>query len=591
MRILILLAAALPMLAQSPVAELNKLYREYYETRIKEYPEEATSLGRFEYNSKWTDYSPAAAERRTAEYKGFLARARRYKTKALPTAERMNHRLFLREMEDRVSRADLINYFDIVNHFFGPHLDITSTLDMAPHSTVKDYEEQIARIEALPNWVDGVIASANEGLKRRLQAPRLTVNLMIESLDSQSKSAAKDSQLLAAFQKMPASIPAAEQQRLRAQAEGAYSKAFQPAWAKLKQYLTTTYAPATRDSIGMSQNFNGAEYYSLYVKSRTTTRLSPQEIHDIGQRELTRILKEMADIRTELKFNGTPGDFVDKVLQQPGMLFHSEEEILTHGRDIAKRIDPELPRLFRKLPRITYGVKAIPADRALTAAPYYEPPALDGSRAGNFFLRTANPTTQSNCCMESLILHEAVPGHHLQIGLAQEMENVPEFRKIGFYGAFVEGWALYAESLGADLGLYETPYERYGRLQQESMRAARLVVDTGMHSLGWTRDRAVETMKPVRGGWITDQIIESEVSRYIAIPAQALSYMVGGLKIRELRTKSEKALGTKFDVREFHDVVLRNGALPLDVLEEEVDSWIASKNAAAAKPPIAKKPA
>jgi len=465
-----------------------------------------------------------------------------------------------------------------VNHFFGPHLDIFSTMPIAPAATVKDYENQIARINALPTWVDGIIAAGNEGLRRKLQAPRMTADLMAKALESQSAPTPDKSPLLDAFRKMPDSIPAAERTRLQSRAEAAYKNAFQPAWTKLRSYLTTTYSPATRATIGLAGNFNGAEYYSLYVRSRTTTKLSPQEIHNIGLREGERIAKEMADIRRELGFSGTPAAFVDNVLQGTPMRFHTENEILVHGRDIAKRIDPELPRLFKKLPRITYGVKAIPPDRAQTAAPYYESPALDGSRAGYFFLRTFAPETQSNCCMESLILHEAVPGHHLQIGLAQEMENVPEFRKIAFYGAFVEGWALYAESLGPELGLYETPYERYGHLQQASMRAARLVVDTGMHALGWTREQAVDAMKPVRGGWITDSTIESEVNRYIAIPAQALSYMIGGLKIRELRTKAEKALGAKFDVREFHDVVLRNGALPLDILEEEIDAYIAQRS-------------
>jgi len=577
MRLLLLAALVLPLAAQSPVAALNQLYREYYEFLLRESPELATSVGRHEFDDRWTDYSPAAAARRDKAYQDFLARARRYKTESLPAAEQLNHRMFLREVEDHISRRDLINYFDPVNHFFGPHLDITSTMPISPAATVKDFENQIARIEALPQWADGVIAAANEGLKRRLQAPRLTVDLMVKSLETQSAPTPDKSPLLDAFRHMPDSIPAAERARLQARADAAYKAAFQPAWAKLRSYLTSTYSPATRASIGMAGNFNGAEYYTLYVRSRTTTKLTPQEIHDIGKRELARAQQEMADIRREVGFNGTANEFVDRVLQGQPMLFHSEAEILAHGRDIAKRIDPELPRLFRKLPRITYGVKPIPPDRALTAAPYYEQPALDGSRAGNFFLRTASPEMQSKCCMESLILHEAVPGHHLQIGLAQEMENVPEFRKIAFYGAYIEGWALYAESLGKELGLYETPFERYGRLQQESMRAARLVVDTGMHALGWTREQAVEAMKPVRGGWITDATIESEVNRYVAIPAQALSYMIGGLKIRELRTRAEQALGAKFDVREYHDVVLRNGALPLDILEEEVDRYIAQR--------------
>jgi prolyl oligopeptidase len=249
----------------------------------------------------------------------------------------------------------------------------------------------------------------------------------------------------------------------------------------------------------------------------------------------------------------------------PEFVFKTEADIVTHGRDIAKRIDPELPRLFKVLPRMPYGVRAIPADRARTAAPYYEGPAMDGSRAGNFYLRTADPQTQSRCCMQALIMHEAVPGHHLQIALATEMTGVPEFRRSGGHTAYIEGWGLYAESLGTELGLYETPYERYGQLQSEILRALRLVTDTGLHHYGWTRDQAVATMGSAKGGWITDDVVASEVDRYIAIPGQALAYKVGELKIKELRARAEKALGAKFDIRDFHDVVLRNGSIPLTV--------------------------
>jgi prolyl oligopeptidase len=283
----------------------------------------------------------------------------------------------------------------------------------------------------------------------------------------------------------------------------------------------------------------------------------------------------MAEIRKELNFSGTSAEFIDQVLNAPKFRFHSEDEILVHGRDIAKRIDPQLPKLFKVLPRMTYGVAAIPADRARTAAPYYQRPALDGSRAGYFFLRTVDPEKQSNCCLESLILHESVPGHHLQIALASEMADVPEFRKVSRFTAYTEGWGLYAETLGLALGMYETPYERYGQLQSELFRAARLVVDTGLHSEGWPREKAVDYLYG-SGANPSRDFMESEVDRYIAVPGQALAYKIGQLKIQELRTLAEKELGPKFDVRTFHDVVLRNGALPLAILDEQVREWIAA---------------
>jgi prolyl oligopeptidase len=375
---------------------------------------------------------------------------------------------------------------------------------------------------------------------------------------------------------MPASIPAAEQGRLQKAATEAYTQGFQPAWQKYRNYVADAYLPKARASISMSELPNGKELYALLVRNRTTTNMTPEQIHEIGKREVERIQASMAAIRKELGFTGTAEEFNAKVLMAPEFVFKTEADIVTHGRDIAKRIDPELPRLFKVLPRMPYGVRAIPADRARTAAPYYEGPAMDGSRAGNFYLRTADPQTQSRCCMQALIMHEAVPGHHLQIALATEMTGVPEFRRSGGHTAYIEGWGLYAESLGTELGLYETPYERYGQLQSEILRALRLVTDTGLHHYGWTRDQAVATMGSAKGGWITDDVVASEVDRYIAIPGQALAYKVGELKIKELRARAEKALGAKFDIRDFHDVVLRNGSIPLTVLEREVDRWIAN---------------
>ncbi len=274
-----------------------------------------------------------------------------------------------------------------------------------------------------------------------------------------------------------------------------------------------------------------------------------------------------------MNFTGSPAEFSDQVLNAPRFKFHNEQEILVHGRDVAKRIDPELPHLFKVLPRMTYGVAAIPSDRARTSSEYYEPPALDGSRAGYFYMRTVDPEKQSSCCLESTILHESVPGHHLQIALANEIPGMPEFRKIYNYNAYTEGWALYAETLGSDLHMYETPYELYGYLQGQILRAARLVVDTGIHTKGWTREQAIDYMYGA-GADPSRDFIASEVDRYIAWPGQALSYKIGQLKIQELRALAEKDLGPKFDIRTFHDVVLRNGALPLDILEEQVREWI-----------------
>jgi prolyl oligopeptidase len=406
--------------------------------------------------------------------------------------------------------------------------------------------------------------------------PRVVIEAVLTQLDAQLIPSADKTPMLAAFRNMPQIVPPEEQERLRRLAERAYVESAQPAWQKYRDYIAGSYLPVGRDSVAISSLPNGKDLYALLVRRSTTTELTPEQIHEIGHREVARIDSQMAKIRKDLGFTGTQEQFNEQVLDAPNLRFKSEAEIISHAREIAKRIDPELPRLFRLLPRMPYGVRPIPSERARTIAPYYERPALDGSRAGYFYVRTVDPEKQSKCCMEALILHEAVPGHHLQNALAQEMEGVPEFRLSGGYGAYSEGWGLYAESLGSELGMYQTPYEQYGRLQLEMFRALRLITDTGLHYYGWTREQGITTMLRARGGLITDDFVTSEVDRYIGSPGQALAYKIGELKIKELRARAEKALSAKFDIREFHDIVLRNGSVPLAILERDVDRWLAA---------------
>jgi prolyl oligopeptidase len=439
---------------------------------------------------------------------------------------------------------------------------------------VKDYENLTARLRALPKWVDETIAAANQAIAQKKIQPKLTAEREVEELNVEMEPDPLKSPLLAAFTNFPDSIPAGDQERLRADAVEAYTHAFLPAWRKLRDYVSGTYLPAARDTMGLAQAPGGAEMYAFLVRRSTTTNYSPEEIHEIGLKEVARIQSEMAKIREQLNFTGTAAEFTDQVLNAPRFHYHSEADILIHGRDVAKRIDPELPRLFKVLPRIPYGVAAIPADRARTSSEYYEPPALDGSRAGYFYMRTVDPEKETSCCLESTILHESVPGHHLQIALSYEIPDMPEFRKILQFTAYTEGWALYAETLGPDLHMYETPYEMYGYWQGQILRAARLVVDTGIHAKGWSREQAIDYMVSV-GADASRDFITSEVERYIAWPGQALGYKVGQLKILELRALAQKELGPKFDIRDFHDVVLRNGTIPLDILETQVRDWIA----------------
>jgi uncharacterized protein (DUF885 family) len=569
--VLLLLAFAPPGRSQND--NLHKLFSDYYEFQLREDPGQATFVGRTEYNDRWDDPSPEHQRQFRKSLQEFLGRLQAVPEKSLTGQDRLSYRLLDWQLRDQIENEDTISTFYSVNQLIGGHLNIFSAMAIAPANTVKDYENQIARLRALPRWVDQTIAAANLSISEKKIQPRLVAEREAVQLDLEMVSEPPQSPLLKAFTKFPDSIPAAEQERLRASAVDAYSQAFLPAWHKLRNYVLATYIPAARDSVGLSQMPGGAAMYAFFVKHMTTTDYTPEQIHEIGLKEVARIQSEMLKTRQQLNFTGTAEEFSDQVLNAPRFRFHSEEEILMHGRDIAKRIDPELPRLFKVLPRMTYGVAAIPADRAATSSEYYEEPALDGSRAGYFYMRTIDPEKQSSCCLEATILHESVPGHHLQFALSFETPGVPDFRKISEFTAYTEGWALYAETLGSALHMYETPYEKYGQLQGELFRAARLVVDTGIHTQGWTREKAIDYMYG-SGADPSRDFMAAEVDRYIAWPGQALAYKIGQLKILELRTLAEKDLGPKFDIRAFHDVVLRNGSIPLNILEEQVREWI-----------------
>jgi uncharacterized protein (DUF885 family) len=570
----VLLAAGFAVPLRPQADGLHKLFDDYYEFKLREDPRQATSVGRSDYNDRWDDPSPEHGRQRRAGLEKMLERLRAFPEAQTAGQDRLSYRLMDWIVKSEIGDIDVLRTYTTIDHFHGGHLNVFSTMAKAPANTVKDYEDQIARLRALPAWVDQMIAAANLSLEQKRTQPRRVAELVVKELDGEMAPEAMQSPLLKAFQTFPESIPADQQKRLREAAADAYHTSFQPAWRKFRDYVANTYVPAARDSVGLSQMPNGAELYAYLVRRRTTTNYTPDQIHELGLKEVARIQIEMAAIRKELNFTGSVEEFSDQVLNAPQFRFHSEAEILAHGRDIAKRIDPELPHLFKVLPRMTYGVAAIPSDRARTAAPYYEGPALDGSRAGYFYLRTVDPEKASSCCMEALILHESVPGHHLQIALATEIPGVPEFRKIAGFTAYAEGWGLYAETLGAQLHMYETPYQRYGQLQSELFRAARLVVDTGLHTRNWTREQAIDYLYS-SGANPSRDFMASEADRYIAMPAQALAYKIGELKIMELRGLAQKELGAKFDIRDFHDVVLRNGALPLDFLEEQVKQWIA----------------
>ncbi|HEX8309765.1 MAG TPA: DUF885 domain-containing protein, partial [Chthoniobacteraceae bacterium] len=402
---------------------------------------------------------------------------------------------------------------------------------------------------------------------------RITLRDVPEQIRNVTPRKAEESPLLQPFVRIPESIASEDRERLSAEAQSLYQSKLLPAFQKLHDYVERDYLPAARESIAWSDLPQGAEWYAHNVRYHTTTELTPQQIHEIGVREVARIRGEMDVVIKEADFKGSFDEFIKFLRTDEQFYFERDEDLLKAYRDICKRIDPELGRLFGKLPRLPYGVRPVPphAQKSQTTA-YYERGSTRTGRAGYFYANTHNLDARPSWEMEALTLHEAVPGHHLQIALAQELEDVPEWRKNDSYTAYVEGWGLYAESLGEELGLYGDPYQKFGKLTYEMWRACRLVVDTGMHALGWSRDRAIDFMREYSGK--TEHNIIVEVDRYIGWPGQALAYKIGELKIKELRQRATARLGGKFDIRAYHDLILGQGAVPLDVLEKIVDGWI-----------------
>jgi uncharacterized protein (DUF885 family) len=412
------------------------------------------------------------------------------------------------------------------------------------------------------------------GLSKGYAPPKITMRDVPKQIADLIPEDAMKSALLDAFTEFPAGISEAERARLTNRAKELYVSSIRPAFAKFHDYVANTYVPACRESIAVTALPNGAAAYAFHVRWQTTTSLTPQQIHQIGLSEVKRIRAEMDKVVASTGFEGSFHDFTEFLRNDPRFYFDKPQDLVNAYKVVAKSIDPELAHEFVNLPRNTYGVTPIPDFKAPSqTTAYYQPGAPAVGRPGYYFVNTYNLKARPKWEMEALSLHESVPGHHLQISLGQELENVPEFRKNVGYSAFVEGWALYGESLGEELGLYKDPYSKFGQLSYEMWRAVRLVVDTGMHTMGWSRDQAIQIFKDNTGK--TDQDIIVEIDRYIVWPGQALAYKIGQLKIRELRSASEKQLGNKFDVRKFHDAVLENGAVPLNVLEPYVKNWSA----------------
>ena len=556
---------------------LHELFRVNWEYTMTEYPEFATDVGYPGQNARWTDNSLAAIARRKRELREPLAAVNSIGRERLGTADRLNYDLFKRGVEEQIAASRFPDEDLAVTQLGGVQQDVGQLLGRMPAARVSDYEDILARLTAVPALVDQTLALLAQGLPAGVTPPRITLRDVPQQITELIPDNALASPLLRPFTEFPAAIPSAERARLAAAAVAAYTQGVAPAYRKLRDYLAGTYIPRARESVAMSALPDGAAWYELRVRQFTTTALTPQQIHELGLAEVRRIRAAMDSVIASTGFTGTRAEFA-QFLRTDARFFYADSASLVQGyRDIAKRIDPGLIRLFGRLPRLPYGVTTIPSytARSQTTA-YYQPGSPDAGRPGWFYVNTYDLKSRPKWEMEALALHESVPGHHLQIALSQEMTGVPEFRRYGGYTAFVEGWGLYAEGLGPELGLYEDPYSKFGQLTYEMWRAVRLVIDTGIHALGWSRERAIQFFKD--NAPKAEQDITVEVDRYIVWPGQALAYKIGQLKLRELRDSAALALGSGFDVRAFHDEVLRNGALPLDLLERDVRDWMAARN-------------
>jgi len=566
---------ALPAVA-SEVAKLHAIFDKNWETRLRENPLFATSVGRHEYDDRLPSVTPADLARRQAERKSTLAELEHLDRSKLPANERVNYDIFKSQIQEGIESYDFGDYEMPINADSGFHSGFSRLPKEMPLETVKDYENYISRLNAWPRYVRQEIALMRLGLKRGMTVPRATLEGYDTTISAHVVDDATKSVFWFPFDKFPVSVPVSEQEQLRSEGRAAITNGVVVGYREFLDFFHNEYLPGTRTTLGASALPNGAAFYQFKIREFTTLDLTPDQIHKIGLGEVNRISKEMDAVMKQVGFNGDFAAFLQFLRTDPRFYAKTPQELLEHASWIAKTIDGKLPSEFKTLPRLPYTVEPVPADIApkYTSGRYVGAP--EGStQPGIYWVNTYKLESRPLYNLDALTLHEAVPGHHLQISLSRELGKLPNFRRFSYISSFGEGWGLYSEWLGLEMGIYNDPYSNFGRLGYEMWRACRLVVDTGIHSMGWTRQQAIDYMATRTALPLHE--VETEVDRYISWPAQALSYKLGELKIKELRKRAEESLGTHFNVREFHDVVLGSGAVPLSVLEANVDQWIAKQ--------------
>jgi uncharacterized protein (DUF885 family) len=549
---------------------LSEIYFDYW---LQTYPEYGTYMGKPTDNSRWTDLSLAAIEQRKKDRLVFLNALQSINVSNLDAADKLNYNLLKTEIdmakEGDKFQLELLQF----EQMSGYHQQFMQVAGVTTFSKKKDVDDFFARLDKIPAVVDQFIVLMGEGLKKGITPPRITVAGVPEQIQNMLSDDPSKSPLLKNLNDYLAKQPREQQESISAAAVKIISEKVNPTLVKLKTYIEKTYIPGTRESIALTSLPDGENWYNYMIKTHTTTSLTYKQIHEIGLSEVKRIRAAMDSVYKATGYKGTFNEFLNFLRTDPQFFYDTPTQLLDGYRVIAKKLDGELPKFFGKLPRLPYTVIPVPAyDEKFRTTAYYLAGSAEAGRAGGFYANTYDLKSRPKWEMEALTIHEAVPGHHLQLALSMEMENVPEFRKYSSYTAFIEGWGLYSESLGTEMGFYKDPYSKFGQLTYEMWRAIRLVVDTGMHGMGWTRQQAIDYFKANTAK--TEHDIKVEVDRYIAWPGQALAYKIGELKIKELRARATKKLGDKFDIRKFHDVVLANGAMPLNVLEQKVNEWM-----------------
>lgn len=554
---------------------LNDLFHEYWEDQLKTNPEMASELGDKRFNDQISDYSVEAFNQELAREQNFLMRLVTIDSTGLTEQEKLSQELLERRLEDDQKAAEFREWEMPINQMDGIYDTYPELVEELSFTNVKDYGDWIARLHAMPRAFSQVMENMSIGMEDHRTPPRFLLEKALDQIKTMAHQKPEDSPLALPLKHFPASIPAAEQQRIRTEMLDAIGKEVLPAYLRLARFMEVSYVPAGRAQPGIDSLPDGAAYYRFLIRRITGSDLTPDQIHQIGLDEVKKDEAEMLVIAQKLGFKDL-ASFRASLKTNPKLRPASAQALLAAYQGYLTPMEAKLPDLFGRLPKAKFEVLPVPDYMEKTAPPaYYEAPAPDGSRPGRLRINTYNATERNLYQVEDIAYHEGIPGHHLQISIAQELTDLPAFRKYSGNTAYAEGWGLYAEQLGKDVGFYTDPYSDYGRLEGDVWRAIRLVVDTGVHSQHWTREQMVDYFHQHSN--IDDTSIQAEVDRYIAWPGQALAYKIGQLKILELRARAQKTLGPKFDIRAFHDEILGSGSMPMDILDEHVSAWIAAQ--------------